>query len=230
MQILSQTVNKWIDDYVVKIDRSHFSIKKAGMADDAVASEGIASFFRTYSIRFDQNHVLSLIKRSKRTSGTFLLPGGWRYVCGKNAIEFFKGKTGGKRVFFSCEIPLSGTAECRQKNVIFNVEKFRREGNKAFSFSDPTVAYLDARHIEKPLVYRPWKMKDAFWPYGEKGYKELNGFLKKQKLSKDERRSTGVVAVKGGTIVWIPGLRIHHRFRITEATREILKISCKTLV
>jgi tRNA(Ile)-lysidine synthase len=224
---LSLAVNKWIDSNVVKKGSSCFFVKKAGLADTALGGEAIASLLRDHKIRFDQAHVESVLRSRARRSGTFLLPDAWRFDVGKDSLEFYRGTKPEKARGFSCRLPLSGTVRCRDAGAIFTVERLAGDPGKKISFRNPMVAHVDARLVKRPLTFRRVKKGDVFRPYGEKGQREVIGFLKKQKIPRAEREKTGVIAMRNGQILWVVGLRVDHRFRITETTKEILKISCK---
>lgn len=89
---------------------------------------------------------------------------------------------------------------------------------------NPFVACLDANLLQWPLILRYWEEGDFFYPLGMEHPKKLSDFFVDEKLSRHKKAQTLVVE-SGGNIVWIVGHRIDHRFRVTDSTKQIMKIS-----
>lgn len=83
------------------------------------------------------------------------------------------------------------------------------------------VAQFDAAKIQFPLIVRPWKQGDYFYPFGMEKKKKIARFLIDQKLSMPDKEKVLVVEMDS-KIIWVVGHRIDNRFRITENTKEVL--------
>jgi tRNA(Ile)-lysidine synthase len=91
-----------------------------------------------------------------------------------------------------------------------------------------TVAQLDADNITFPLILRKWKPGDYFYPLGMHKKKKVSRFLIDLKLSAADKEKVWVVEMNK-KLLWVMGLRIDNRFRITEHTRQILQLEWEPL-
>ncbi|MDI6800098.1 MAG: tRNA lysidine(34) synthetase TilS [Actinomycetota bacterium] len=96
-----------------------------------------------------------------------------------------------------------------------------REESKAKS--EIPLAHLDADLLEKSLVIRNWRFGDRFRPLNMAGFKKLSDFFVDIKLARRLRDRVPIVT-SGGEIIWVVGLRLDDRFKITDNTKRMLRI------
>lgn len=88
--------------------------------------------------------------------------------------------------------------------------------------NDATMATLDAKYIHFPLLLRRWKAGDYFYPLGMPKKKKIARFLIDLKLSKTDKEKVWVIECRQ-KIIWVVGYRIDDRFKITPATKEVVR-------
>ena len=93
------------------------------------------------------------------------------------------------------------------------------------SFSKvPTVVDLDASSIRFPLTLRRVTEGDRFTPLGMRGTQLVSDFLTNLKCNRFEKRNQLVLLDATGTILWVLGLRINDRFKLTPQSTSCLQI------
>ena len=103
---------------------------------------------------------------------------------------------------------------------IHKIEVLDKEINKG----DPFQAWLAAELLGDTLLIRGRLPGDRFAPLGMDGHSlKLSDFLTNEKLPKRARDGWPMVCAED-EIVWIPGIRPSHRFRVTETTREMVHL------
>ena len=89
--------------------------------------------------------------------------------------------------------------------------------------ADPNKAWMDARHVKYPLILRPWKPGDYFYPLGMKKKKKISRFLTDLKISKKEKEDQWVIE-SNQKIIWVVGRRIDNRVKVSLSTNNIISI------
>ena len=93
---------------------------------------------------------------------------------------------------------------------------------------DRMVEYLDGGKLRFPLRLRTWKAGDRFQPLGMQGEKKISDFLTDEK-DHFLPRSQMLVLENAPDIVAVVGSRIDERYKLTEHTQHILKITIESL-
>jgi tRNA(Ile)-lysidine synthase len=123
------------------------------------------------------------------------------------------------------EIYIDSDVKTVDKPVKLELRIFKKPSDYKFS-TDPLVAHFDAGMVEFPLLLRKWKQGDSFRPLGMKGFKKLSDFFTDLKLSIADKEEVWVLQT-GDDIMWVAGMRIDDRFKITSRTKDILEIKLK---
>jgi tRNA(Ile)-lysidine synthase len=89
---------------------------------------------------------------------------------------------------------------------------------------DPLTATLDAAHLTGELEVRAWRPGDRMRPLGLNGSRSLQDLFTDRKLPRARRARTPVV-VSAGEIAWVPGVATAERFRVTDSTRDRVRIA-----
>ena len=89
------------------------------------------------------------------------------------------------------------------------------------------VATLDAGSVQFPLTVRPVQQGDRFVPFGMKGSRLVSDYLTDLKLNILEKRRQLALTDATGAIVWLVGRRTDNRFRVSQETTRVLRITIK---
>jgi len=179
---------------------------------------------------FTERQVDEVIKLSDAESGKFIQSptSSHRIIKFRNWFIISKGQA----VEAETVVIEEGTknVQCLSSGQAGSIFNFQFSTLETLNFKPQTsnlIACVDADTISYPLILRKWKQGDYFYPLGMKKKKKLARFFIDQKLSKTEREKTWIIEMNK-KVVWVVGLRIDDRFRVTEKTKKILKISLET--
>lgn len=92
--------------------------------------------------------------------------------------------------------------------------------------ADQMLALINASVLAFPLLLRPWRVGDYFYPLGMRKKKKLSRFFGDIKLSRIEKEQVWVIE-SNKKIVWILGHRIDDRFKITPQTKQVVQVHFK---
>ncbi|GAL61981.1 tRNA lysidine(34) synthetase TilS [Algibacter lectus] len=120
-----------------------------------------------------------------------------------------------------------------EENILISKEEKQIESPFGLLFFDEAdaifgkrteVIYVDADTLEYPLILRKWEDGDFFHPLGMSGKKKISKYLKDEKLSLLDKEQVWVLC-SNNAIVWVVNRRADNRFKVTENTKNILKIT-----
>lgn len=107
--------------------------------------------------------------------------------------------------------------------ISFTLEEVAVDENFSIT-EDPAIAYLDANKISYPIIVRHWSIGDWFCPLGMKrSKKKLSDLFIDLKFSAKQKKEA-LVLQSGKDIIWVAGIRIDDRYKITPLTKNALII------
>lgn len=116
------------------------------------------------------------------------------------------------------------TINKQQESLEYPIQLFMEPAKSKTAVSRGEVL-LDKEKLKFPLILRKRQNGDYFYPLGMQGKKKLSKYFKDEKFSLLEKENQWLLCDNDNEIIWIVGHRADDRFKITERTTEILKIS-----
>ena len=151
----------------------------------------------------------------------------FNYPQGRGPVRGELETPGGYAGEFEIELPKPGIYEItglRKRLILETAEKNAVADEIPLSTGD----CLDGSLFSFPLILRCPKPGDRFQPLGAPGSKKVFDFLSEQKIERLQRRLVPIL-LADDVILALPGLRIDHRYRITDKTTQVLKFRLEDL-
>ena len=107
------------------------------------------------------------------------------------------------------------------ENKILSVKEINGTEFK-FSTSSRTE-FIAGDKLNDNFIIRKWKDGDRFYPLGMKNSKKVSDFLSEQKIESHKKKEQ-LVLTNSGKIVWVVGIRIDNRYKITKKTKKVVEL------
>lgn len=227
-ELLEETAEKLFKKYAVFLNTGLELRLKKPAQPSILRRLAKKAYFSAGGERIDFDHLDKVAKLVEKGGGKVSLPGGIEAVVkDRKTIYFGRTKEVGTESFEFPEVYFRPPGEKSLFPLAYKIKGEFLEYNsklaKEIKNASLTVAYLDIASLKLPLVIRTWKKGDRFCPLGLGKPKKLQDFFVDQKIPKTRRNKIPLVESKG-KIVWVAGLRIDDRFKVTEKTKRILKL------
>jgi tRNA(Ile)-lysidine synthase len=172
-----------------------------------------------YPYGFTEKQVAEVEKLASAESGKFIQSPDKRYRIIRHRQWFIISPVNSAEVDHFV-IETEGQTRCGEKNIAIT----RSAYSSQLIPDSLNIAMLDAKDLSFPMVLRKWKAGDYFYPLGMRKKKKLARLFIDLKLSKAAKEKVWVLE-SDKKILWVVCHRIDERFKITEKTKEVLKIT-----
>jgi len=106
-------------------------------------------------------------------------------------------------------------------SALISIEKVKKKPKTYNSSSN--IEYISGDKIKNKMILRMWKLGDKIQLFGMKGTKKISDVLTDLKIPSYKRKSQ-LVLVNNSEIVWIVGIRISEKYKITSKSKNIVKL------
>jgi tRNA(Ile)-lysidine synthase len=167
-----------------------------------------------FNIEVRREYNSLVIVRRKRQDGKPL----WALPCGRNRYFSFLDAGIGQ---FSYDIAIPGRVEILELGMTLVFDLLDKHPN-SIHFNGEKIVYMDFEAMRFPLVIRNLRPGDRIQPLGMEGVKKLKCYFIDRKIPQRERRKIPLL-VDGQSVLWIVGMRLSERVKITDKTRKVVK-------
>lgn len=208
------------DELVIKkSNQFYISLSNLNKIENELRSEAIRLLFeKEYKIQlsFDEvKKIFSLIE--KQTGRSINLQGKLKVIRERDELAVVNQKQNEIK-----KPVVIGNGDSVKVNDKYLSIKEVKNQKKHFN-PDKNIEFINGDKTKSQFILRKWQPGDRFFPFGMKGSKKVSDFLSEQKLSTYSKKDQ-LILTNDNRIVWVIGLRLDNRFRITPQTKKIYEL------
>ena len=216
-QLGNRELDRWIEDKVIQEDQG-YSVPIEHL--NGLPSAELFAWKLLSPFHFNESQLRELLSNLHKEKRQIFTTPTHRLVKERKTLVISKIQQSGSRK----EVRISTFRRSKSLNTPIRLKFSRIVISEDFVLNTmPDVATLDFDKLQFPLILRKWKSGDSFCPLGMKRRKKLSDFFIDQKFTLNQKEDVWLLC-SGKEIAWIVGHRIDNRFRVTRATKEVLKI------
>lgn len=244
MSLLIQKDNAFIERLSIKVynkyckkdsDNKFLVIeKKLFKEDEAIITRVIKNALVEYSkshYDFEMKHIYDILDLARKETGKVIhLP---KNICAENIYGDIKINCRVKEeIINNKEDVVVDKKHIEQEKIKFNDYEFtmsiiKGNINNLLDLKESNlIKYFDLDKIKDNISFRTRKNGDKFTPLGMKSKKKLKDIFINMKIPKEDRDLIPLVCFND-EISWIVGLKISDEFKVTNNSKDILKIVAK---
>ncbi len=209
-----------IDNLVIKKDDTlSISLSNLNKIESELRGEAIRLVFeKEYKIQLSFDEVKKIFSLIERQPGRSInLQGKLKVVRERNEIVVVNKKEDVKLK----HVVISSGDSVKVNNKLISIKEITTK-KKQFN-ADKNIEFINGDRTKSKFILRAWQPGDRFIPLGMKGSKKVSDFLSEQKISTYNKKDQ-MILTNDNRIVWVIGLRLDNRFRITPQTKKIYEL------
>jgi len=218
---LDEHINSKLNDVTsIKNGKLNIDLKKKDIIDSRLFGDFIRAAVRNcFDEELENINIVDLEKLKTKQSGRRIeLSKGFIAVKERDSIIIYKDDLK-KNIRRSAKLKIGEKIKIGNKTILVN----HTNGTKISLTKSGKKEYIDADKIESVFLIRKWKEGDRFYPLGMINSKKVSDFLNEQKIE-SHKKSEQLVLTSAGNIVWIVGIRIDERYKISDKTKKYLEL------
>ena len=172
--------------------------------------------------------IARLVSRN-RTGASIQLPKGIRAGVSYGVLKIYAGNKAGEKLYFSRRLDIPGSNDVAEigavmetsvESMLLTVDKYERIGYNSLE------QFFDYDRLKEGINIRNRRDGDIFTPHRSNGSKKLKEYFIDNKIPREKRDEIPLIALDND-IVWIIGYKISDKFKVTENTKRVLKLTYK---
>jgi tRNA(Ile)-lysidine synthase len=124
---------------------------------------------------------------------------------------------------FSYPVEIPGCVNVAEAGMAMTFQFADKQMPSSYISGTKRIVYMDYEALQPPLAVRNAKPGDKMQPLGMAGTKKLKSFFIDEKIPRRQRDKIPLL-IDRQSILWVAGIRMSERARITDRTRRVLKI------
>lgn len=223
---IAQSISDLIKDATIKAAKDRVEIRLNALRTNSTFIQGemvqkiLADNFDLHSCTMNSiERILDLC--DSQVGSIYDISSNYSVLRDRNSIIFYK-----KSQLEEYDLIIGKTGTYTFGNYELKLEKVRKS---EISFTpDAFVEYFDADLIPNYMQIKSWQQGDRFTPLGSENEMKLSDFLINMKIPLIDKQNTILLKSKD-EIIWVCGLRISNKFKVTESSRNFLRAEFKII-
>ncbi len=179
---------------------------------------------KSYDLYYKHFQILEDLIKNSTTGKKLDLPGGITVIRVYDKLLIKRGGYSTEIKDYSLYLDVPGQIELPVGEQVLETEVVPKNKGWSNRAGEQDICFCDFDLVKLPLVVRNRRPGDRFNPLGMSGSKKIKDFFIDEKLPRISREQIPLVISECGRIIWVAGLRMDDRFKVTDETTRILKI------